>query len=179
MSFGHPEAAQLLLDHGADKTSFQRMSPGQAYPCLTDHRILRMFFIAGVDVLALQLNGGNFEELARQSFHPREKVVAVIDGVHLAGSYTEFILHEYKQLLRMRSLLARGRATMAPSTPDVIARLFGGTAAASRGPRTRRSQLSLTRSAGVPDPIFWKVMEYWRLGDWRRPGTLPDPDSEE
>jgi len=179
LSFGHPEAAQLLLDHGADKTSFQRMSPGQAYPCLTDHRILRMFFIAGVDVLALQLNGGNFEELARQSFHPREKVVAVIDGVHLAGSYTEFILHEYKQLLRMRSLLARGRATMAPSTPDVIARLFGGTAAASRRPRTRRSQLSLTRSAGVPDPIFWKVMEYWRLGDWRRPGTLPDPHSEE
>ena len=109
----------------------------------------------------------------------REKVLEVIDGVYVAGSYTEFILHEYKQLLRIRSLLARGRATMAPSTPNVIARLFGGNAAASRRPRTRRSQLSLTRSAGVPDPIFWKVMEYWRLGDWRRPGTLPDPNSEE
>ena len=106
-------------------------------------------------------------------------MLEVIDGVYVAGSYTEFILYEYKQLLRIRSLLARGRATMAPSTPDVIARLFGGTAAASRRPRTRRSQLSLTRPAGVPDPIFWKVMEYWRLGDWRRPGTLPDPDSEE
>jgi hypothetical protein len=23
------------------------------------------------------------------------------------------------------------------------------------------------------DPIFWKVLEYWRLGDWRRPCTLP------
>ena len=109
----------------------------------------------------------------------REKVLEVIDGVYVAGSYTEFILHEYKQLLRIRSLLARGRATMAPSTPNVIARLFGGNAAASRRPRTRRSQLSLTRSAGAPDPIFWKVMEYWRLGDWRRPGTLPDPNSEE
>ena len=119
------------------------------------------------------------EWFARHGPPEREKVLEVIDGVYVAGSYTEFILHEYKQLLRIRSLLARGRATMAPSTPDVIARLFGGTAAASRRPRTRRSQLSLTRPAGVPDPIFWEVMEYWRLGDWRRPGTLPDPDSEE
>ena len=23
--------------------------------------------------------------------------------------------------------------------------------------------------SGVPDPAFWLVMEYWRLGDWRRP----------
>jgi len=179
LSFGHPEAAQLLLDHGADKTSFQWATPQQAQLCISDHRIMRMFVIAGVDVLALQLNGRNFEELARGRAVPNEEVLAVIDGVYLAGSYTEFILHEYKQLLRIRSLLARGRATMAPSTPDVIARLFGGTAAASRRPRTRRSQLSLTRSAGAPDTIFWKIMEYWRLGDWRRPGTLPDPDSEE
>ena len=60
-----PEAAQLLLDHGADKMTFQRLSPFQTHRCLRDHRILRMFFIAGVDVLALQLNGRNFEELAR------------------------------------------------------------------------------------------------------------------
>ena len=112
-------------------------------------------------------------------FQKYSKIVEVIDGVRLAGSYKQCILQDYKELLRLRSLLARGRATMASSTPEVIARLFGGTTAASRRPRTRRSQLSLTRSAGVPDPIFWKVMEYWRLGDWRRPGTLPDPNSEE
>ena len=97
------------------------------------------------------------------------KVVEVIDGVRAAGSYREFMLHEYKQLLRIRSLLARGRATMASSTPEVIARLFGGTAAVP----TRRSRPPPKRSAGVPDPIFWKVLEYWRLGDWRRPCTLP------
>ena len=100
-------------------------------------------------------------------------IVELIDGVRLAGSYKQYILQDYKQLLRIRSLLARGRATMAPETPNMIARLFGGTAAGSRRPRTRRRPLSLKSAAGVPDPIFWKVLEYWRLGDWRRPYNLP------
>ena len=167
------------------RTAFQWMSPDQLVRRqLRDHRILRMFYIAGVDLSGeVGVNGKTFEEIARErlarwSDVPRlakryGAMVEVIDGVRLAGSYKQYILRDYKQLLRIRSLLARGRATMAPSTPDVIARLFGGTAAASRRPRTRRSQLSLKRSAGVPDPIFWKVLEFWRLGDWRRPGKLP------
>ena len=72
-------------------------------------------------------------------------------------------------MLRIRSLLARGRATMALETPEVIRRLFGGIAAVP----TRSSRPPPKCSAGVPDPIFWKVLEYWRLGDWRRPCTLP------
>ena len=39
--------------------------------------------------------------------------------------------------------------------------------------RSKRSQSSHERFAGVPDPVFWKVMEFYRLGDWRRPCTLP------
>ena len=93
----------------------------------------------------------------------------VIDGVRAAGNYREFMLRDYKQLLRIRALIARGRATTAPETSEVIQRLFGGTAAVP----TRRSRPPPKRSAGVPDPIFWKVLEYWRLGDWRRPCTLP------
>ena len=96
--------------------------------------------------------------------------------MRLAGSYREFVLRDYKQLLRIRSLLVRGRATipetMAPETPNVIARLFGGTIASRGSPKRSRP---LGRFAGVPDPIFWKVMEFYRLGDWRRPCTLPDP----
>ena len=102
-----------------------------------------------------------------------------------AGSYREWILKDYKHLLRIRSLLARGRATMARETLDVIARLFGGTAAAPRLKRaitpgvtgshrvTPGSRLTVKRTVGVPDPAFWLVMEYWWLGDWRRrPCTL-------
>ena len=146
-----------------------------------------MFFVAGVDITAREVNGKTFEEVARArlvnyrdlqhiyagSAKKYASLVEVIDSVRLAGSYKQYILQDYKQLLRIRSLLARGRATMASSTPEVIARLFGGTAAASRRPPTRRSQPPPQRSASVPDPIFWKVLEYWRLGDWRRPCTLP------
>ena len=60
---------------------------------------------------------------------------------------------------------------MAPETPEVIQRLFGGTVAASR--RSPKRSRPLGRFAGVPDPIFWKVMEFYRLDDWRRPSTLP------
>ena len=97
------------------------------------------------------------------------EVAYILEGTRLAGhSYKRWVLKDYMTLLRVRSLLARGRATMAPSTPEVIVRLFGGRIAAARRPPTRRTR-PLERAEGVPDPVFWKVMEYYRLGDWRRP----------
>ena len=72
------------------------------------------------------------------------------------------MLQDYKHLLRLRSLLARGRALIGPRNPDVVARLFGGRFDAW-------ATFPHQRLAGVPDPAFWLVMEYWRLGNWRRP----------
>ena len=57
---------------------------------------------------------------------------------------------------------ASGRALIGPRNPDVVARLFGGRFDAW-------ATFPHRRLAGVPDPAFWLVMEYWRLGDWRRP----------
>ena len=72
----------------------------------------------------------------------------ILENTRLAGhSYKRWVLKDYMALLRVRSLLARGRARAGPETPEVAKRLFDG----------------------VPDPVFWKVMEYYRLGDWRRP----------
>ena len=55
-------------------------------------------------------------------------------------------------LLRLRSLLARKRARAGPETTLVVWRLF-----------------DTSTAAGVPDPCFWKVVEYAWLGNWRRP----------
>ena len=98
------------------------------------------------------------------------KIVELFEGVRTAGSYREFVLHVYKQLLRIRSLVARGRAIMAHETPEAIRRLFGGTTAL---PSPRSQPPRPKRPAFLPDPVFWKVLEYYRLGDWRRPCNLP------
>ena len=92
-----------------------------------------------------------------------EETASILEGVRLAGSYKQYVLQDYKRLLRLRSLLAReDRALIGPRNPDVVARLFGGRFDA-------RATFPHQRLAGVPDPAFWLVMEYWRLGDWRRP----------
>ena len=72
----------------------------------------------------------------------------ILEGVRLAGhSYKRWVLKDYVALLRVRSLLARSRARAGPETPEVAKRLFDG----------------------LPDPCFWKVVEYAWLGNWRRP----------
>ena len=93
----------------------------------------------------------------------------MLEGTRLAGSYKNFVLLPFKELLRLRSLLARGRAHIGPATPEAAARLFGGRTAGRARPPTRRHRPPPPRTAGVPDPAFWLVMEYWRLGDWRHP----------
>ena len=91
-----------------------------------------------------------------------EESVSILEGTRLAGSYKQYVLQDYKHLLRLRSLLARDRALIGPRNPDVVARLFGGRFDAW-------ATFPHQRLVGVPDPAFWLVMEYWRLGNWRRP----------
>ena len=99
-----------------------------------------------------------------------EETASILEGVRLAGSYKQYVLRDFKGLLRTRSLLARGHALLGPQTPEIVARLFGGRADPTASRRaTRRRKPPPQRPAGVPDPAFWLVMEYWRLGDWRRP----------
>ena len=75
---------------------------------------------------------------------------SILAGCRLAGhSYKQWVLSPYKKLLRLRSQVARGCATIGRGTPPVVARLFG--------------------LPGVPDPCFWLVVEYAWLGNWRQP----------
>jgi len=78
----------------------------------------------------------------------------ILAGTRLAGhSYKRWVLKDYMALLRVRSLLARGRARHGPETTVVVARLFG----------------SLSGFADVPKELFCRVVEYAWLGDWRHP----------
>ena len=77
----------------------------------------------------------------------------ILAGTRLAGhSYKRWVLKDYMALVRVRSLLARGRARHGPETTVVVARLF-----------------DTSTAAAMPDGIFWLVVEYAWLGDWRHP----------
>ena len=79
---------------------------------------------------------------------------SILENTRLAGhSYKRWVLKDYMALLRVRSLLSRGRARHGPETTVVAARLFG----------------SLSGFADVPNECFWRVVEYAWLGDWRHP----------
>ena len=83
---------------------------------------------------------------------------AILRGTRLAGSYKKYVIQTTyqpaKDLLLLRSLVcgskvsAAGRAAAGPETATAVARLFDS----------------------CPDNgVFWLVMQYWQLGDWRRP----------
>ena len=82
-----------------------------------------------------------------------DETASILAGTRLAGhSYKRWVLEDYMALLRVRSLLARGRARHGPETTVVVARLF-----------------DTSTAAGVPKECFWLVVKYAWLGDWRRP----------
>ena len=182
----YADAAKLLIESGAD-IKFKQ-DPDRIMRIVIQYpRLLRMMLIVGIDTDAKSCHGLTPEDYVRSrlayfrtscnyevAFYAES--VSILEGTRLAGSYKGYVLAPYKELLRLRSLLARGRASFGPATPEVVARLFGGRAGfLTRAlPPTRRIQAPPRRTAGVPDPVFWKVMEYWRLGgggglaDWRR-----------
>jgi hypothetical protein len=69
----------------------------------------------------------------------------LVAGVRRAGSWKLWTLEDVKALLRLRSLVARGRAR-------------------ERKVRTRRrtpQEIALLLAPAFPNELFWKVMEYW------------------
>ena len=181
-------ASKLLIASGADVT---RQYDSILSSALLDPPLLRAVLISGVDPSApfedvYYGEGMTPEAYARSRRDHYVSMVAthtyrtdfvglygesvtILERSRLAGSYKNYVLQDFKGLLRLRSLLSRGRASFGPMTPEVVARLFGGRTAGRARPPTRRHRPPPPRAAGVPDPAFWLVMEYWRLGDWRRP----------
>ena len=188
MNNNHHCAVRLLVAHGAD---MKRIKFNSWIAALRDPLLLRIAIVAGADLTALCCQGKTPEAYCREDRLPglrepspvslneswlaelianHEESLSILEGVRLAGSYKQYVLRDFKGLLRTRSLLARGRALIGPRTPEVVGRLFGGRADPTASRRaTRRRRPLPQRPAGVPDPAFWLVMEYWRLGDWRRP----------
>ena len=130
---------RLLLDNGA----VSRI----VIPVLLRPRIVRVLLVAGADVSARSCHRETPETWIRQFLAQNDRpslnrigygvTLGILEGTRLAGSYKNYVLQEYKELLRLRSLLARKRASIGPATPEVVARLFGGRTDATRPARRR------------------------------------------
>ena len=92
----------------------------------------------GADINAQDDDGRRVVDLARSGSREVERLVT---DVYLAGSFKRYLNAPRRELLGLRTLVARGRA--APKEPcHFHARLFG-------------SRLSL------PDHLFWKILSFW------------------
>ena len=176
------DAVRLLIDHGADVNA---AADGGDFSVLTfaskHHRILKMVLATQrVNIGWRDSNGFTTEDRSQriddqltifadpQSPHYDAAAViardtyrescAILRGTRLAGSYKKYVIQTTyqpaKDLLLLRSLVCgskvstAGRATAGPETATAVARLFDS----------------------CPDNgVFWLVMQYWQLGDWRRP----------
>ena len=134
------DLTRLLLDNGADA---RLVAP----PTLSRPGIVRMLLVAGADINARSCRGETPETWIRQFLAENERpslarfgygmTLGILEGTRLAGSYKNYVLQEFKELLRLRSLLARGRASFGPTTPEAVARLFGDAIAPQHAMVTR------------------------------------------
>jgi hypothetical protein len=82
-----------------------------------------------------------------------------------AGSYRSYLKEPRVELVRLRLLCARGRAT--PPADPVLQRIFG-----APGASTKRAPM---RAAPLPNEVVWHIFSFWRSGrDGRAESRCPD-----
>lgn len=85
-------------------------------------------------------------------------VAEFLEGVDAAGSYAAYVRAPRVDLVRLRTLCARGRA--APPRDRVLERLFCGPAKAETG--ARRASKTASSRRPLPNEVFWLILGFWR-----------------
>ena len=173
-TYGSLPALRLLLSNGADVNLAVDSISGAGTPLYLaagggDVDCVRMLVRAGADPEhrardgERRSNGETAEEFARYleslagrygEASPRWAASAdFLRDVRLAGGWTRYFLRPHKSLLVLRALCHRGRATHDNRTPEVLVRLFGA-------PDGRRRKYTIRGRVDLPDPLFWRVLEF-------------------
>ena len=154
---------QLLMKHGYDPNHTPWIGAGSGnwrplhYAANRDDlRHIRFLLSRGAALHATNSDGQTAEQKAAPSrfFPVPSDAYILLRDVRLAGGWKRYVNEPRKDLLVLRELCSRGRATPPPS---VLAALFGAGFDSAR-PRTRRNP----RVTPLPTPIFWHVLSYWR-----------------
>ena len=162
---GSLPALKVLLSHGADvnKTKQSGFLVGQSPLMIAISAgpdFVRMLLRAGADPEHRAHDFGRSistaEEQARSDpYCQRSASADLLRDVRLAGGWVRYALWPHYGLLVLRALCHRGRATFSARTPEVLVRLFGAPAQARR-----RTRSAAREGVHVPDPLFWRVLEF-------------------
>ena len=168
-------ALRVLLSHGADvnlakaaRTLFAGRSPLMNATSVEGPDIIRLLLRAGADPehRAPGYDSYTAEEVYRSQTSTRrmfgegayaEQCADLLRDVRLAGGWVRYALQPHYDLLVLRALCHRGRATLSARTPEVLVRLFS---APDGRRRTRSTRATEGVRAHLPDPLFWRVLEF-------------------
>ena len=161
-------ALRLLLSNGAD---VNLAIPQSAELCAGKSPLMYAACAGGPGVVEVLLRAGadiehranvyygqncNAEEYARSRAFEGSRIAEsayFLRHVRLAGGWTRYFLRPHKSLLVLRALCHRGRATYDARTPEVLVRLFDE-------PEARRRNNAVRGRTDLPDPLFWRVLEF-------------------
>ena len=162
----HVGEMSAMIDYGADVNTLQSDLTSILMECsrYSDHvafrdraPLARLLVRRGADVFLKNKEGLDAEDHARFYIHQREDGSALADflaAVKRAGSYAAYVRAPRVELVRLRTLCARGRAR--PPADPVLERLFGG------APETPSTTKSTRSSRPLPNEVLWHVLAYWR-----------------
>ena len=144
--------ATALLDAGADINATTRdgSTPLIMYARAGNYRhdIVRLLVRRGAD-LSLVDNDGRDAMMNAHGWGTRGFLADVV----AAGSWKAYLRAPRIELVRLRSLCARGRA---PSSDSFLQRLFG-----TPGSSARSTRAAKRTSTPLPNEVFWHVLTYW------------------
>ena len=147
-----PDEAIVLINRGADVNG----RDGNGNQLLhyagrsNQFALAKVLVRRGADLSAKGRLGEDAEELNTQFGHT--EVADFLRDVKAAGGWKPYARAPRIELVRLRSLCARGRAT--PPPEPILERLFGAPAPTkSKAARVARP---------LPKEVFWHVLSYWR-----------------
>ena len=162
-TYGSLPALRLLLSNGADvnlakKSGFLVGQTPLMIAISFGPDVVRMLLRAGADpehrAHVLTPGTSTAEEQARSDAYSQRSASAdLLRDVRLAGGWKRYVLQPKYDLLVLRALCHRGRATHDNRTPEVLVRLFGA-------PDSRRRKYTIRGRVDLPDPLFWRVLEF-------------------
>lgn len=152
----HREAG-VILKHGAAIDA--QSSPNRITPLMIAARndylqAVKFLLRSGADISMVDKYGNDAELHCVEGYEIQADSPSrtLIRDVKRAGGWKNYARAPRVELVRLRSLCARGRARP-PSSDSVLQRVFGAPGSSKRSARASRP---------LPNEIFWNIVQFWR-----------------